>query len=154
MKQLSKAEVMKKSKLEHNRLVQLLQTLNEEELTMRGVISSPSPGQSCKDILAHLTAWEQRMMRNVRAILQGSLLPEYPKTSEYNAYVHTINKERSLSDIQADFENTYEEVITFIGELTENELATEGVWQLVGYNSYNHYKWAYTTILRWFRDRE
>ena len=151
MKQLSKAEILAHIEQEHNLLVQTLQTLSPSQMVEPTLLAAPAPGQSCKDILAHLTAWEQRMLSIIRAIITGAPHPDYASTPEFNEHVFHANKDLSLEEAQADFERSYNEALALVQQLTEAELATGDVRKLIGYNTYNHYKWARTMIRRWQR---
>jgi hypothetical protein len=151
MKQLSKAEMLAYIEQEHNLLVQTLHVLSQSQIVESAILPAPAPGQSCKDILAHLTAWEQRMLSSIRAIIIGDPQPQYASTPKFNEQVFHANKDRSLEEVQADFERSYIEALALVQQLTEAELATGEVWKLVGYNTYNHYKWARTMIRRWQR---
>lgn len=151
MKQLSKSAILAQIEQEHNLLVQTLHALSQSQIVEPVILATPAPGQSCKDILAHLTAWEQRMLSIIQAIITGAPQPQYPSTPIFNEYVFHANKDRSLEEVQADFERSYDESLALVQRLTEVELATGEVWKLVGYNTYNHYKWARTMIRRWQR---
>jgi hypothetical protein len=147
MKYLPQAELLETIETEHARLTQTLASISQSHLHLPGVL----PGQSCKDILAHLTAWEQRMLQLVKAIIANTSPPQYLATAPFNEQVFHSNKDRSLEDIQSDFERSYRETVTLIGQLNEANLQHEAVWKLIGYNTYNHYKWARTLIRRWQR---
>jgi hypothetical protein len=151
MKQLSKAAILTHIEQEHNLLVQTIQALSQSQFVEPVILAAPAPGQSCKDILAHLTAWEQRMLSIIRAITTDAPHPQYPSTPKFNEHVFHANKNRSLEEVQADFEHSYNESLALVQQLTEAELAMGEVWKLVGYNTYNHYKWARTMIRRWQR---
>ena len=83
---------------------------------------------SAKDILAHLVEWEQRGLRWYRAGLQG----EVPKTpdEDYNwrelpALNHAIYetfKDWSLQRVEEVFEKSFEETMTALDHMTEEEL--------------------------------
>ena len=149
MKKLAKREVLEKIEEEHQWLLRLLEEMSPDELLAPGIIPTPDPGQNVKDILAHLSAWEERMQRQVRSILRNTTLPLYPNTSEFNRHVFEVNKDRGLDDVLAGFERSYQNSVTQIQALSEAELATDGVWQLVGFNTYNHYAWAVKEIQTW-----
>ena len=151
MKQLSKAEIVAHIEQEHNLLVQTFHALSQSQMVEPVILADPAPGQSCKDVLAHLTAWEQRMLSIIRAVITGAPPPEYPSTPKFNEHVFHANKDRSLADVTADFERSYNETLALVQQLTETELAMGELWKLVGYNTYNHYKWARTMIRRWQR---
>ena len=154
MKQLSKTETIVKIEQEHNRFVQILAALSEIDLITPGVFASPPPGQSCKDILAHLTAWEQRMLDMIRTVLQRDAPPKYLSTPEFNTQVFLANQDRTLKEVRAGFDNSYQEVHSFVLNLTDDELAMDRIGHLINYNTYNHYKWAHTAIRRWHRVQE
>jgi hypothetical protein len=148
MKQLSKAEILAHIEQEHNLLVQTVSALSQSQMLEPAILAAPAPGQSCKDIIAHLTAWEQRMLSIIRAIIAGVPPPHYASTPEFNEHVFHANKDRSLEEVRADFERSHNETLALMQQFTETELATGEVWKLVGYNTYNHYKWARTIIRR------
>lgn len=125
MKQLTKAEIVEQIETEHGRLMKHLEALNDASLCQIGVRPTPEPGQSCKDVLGHLTAWEQRMRDCVSTFLVTGTLPEYPSTAEFNTQVYLARK----------------------------DLATSPVWQLIGYNTYSHYKWANKVIREWIKSQ-
>jgi hypothetical protein len=151
MKKLPKEAILENIEQEHRLLIQTLNALSQRQMVEPGVLPDPMPGQSCKDILAHLTAWEQRMRHIIGAVRAGAPPPQYPPTSKFNEQVFYANKDRPLVEVWADFERSYNESLALVQQLTEAELATGEVWQLVGYNTYNHYKWARTMIRRWQR---
>ena len=151
MKQLSKAAILTHIEQEHKLLLESIDALSQSQMVEPVILADPAPGQSCKDILAHLTAWEQRMLSIIRAILTDAPHPQYPSTPKFNEHIFHANKDRSLEEIQAEFERSYNESLALVQQLTEETLATEEVWKLVGYNTYNHYKWARTMIRKWQR---
>jgi len=151
MKKLSKAEVMESIEREHGNLLHTLNEISPKEMVKPGVLTLPEPGQSCKDVMAHLTAWEQRMLNLIRAILSDEPRPKYPTAPKFNKQVFEINKDLPLSQVQKEFDDSFHEVFGFVNGLIEEELAIDGVWQLVGYNTYNHYKWGRRMIRRWQR---
>ena len=153
MKKYQKSEIVQKIQAEHGLLEQSLEALSEAELILPGIFPEPPPGMSCKDILAHLSAWEQRMLHIISAILDGSPPPEYPATSAFNRQVYLDNKDLALAKVQSEFIASFQEVCAFVEKLTEQELAVAPVMQLVGYNTYSHYRWACTAIRRWWRSK-
>lgn len=149
MKQLSKEAILSNIQLEHNLLLETLHELSQAQLVEPGVISTPAPGQSCKDLLAHLTAWEQRMLHSIRATINGDALPQYPSTRKFNEQVYQDNKDISLEEVWTNFARSYDESLALVSQLSDEELILGDIWKLVGYNTYNHYKWARTTIRQW-----
>ncbi len=153
MKQLTKAEIVEQIETEHGRLMKHLEVLNDASLCQIGVRPTPEPGQSCKDVLRHLTAWEQRMRDCVSTFLVTGTLPEYPSTAEFNTQVYLARKDLLLEEAQAQFHRSYTETLHFVQALSEQDLAKSPVWQLIGYNTYSHYKWANKVIREWIKSQ-
>src|SRR5690348_12501263 len=108
MKKLSKAEILANIHLEHKLLLETLNDLSQSQLIEPGVIATPAPGQSCKDILAHLTAWEHRMRNIIQAITANESIPSYPSTGKFNAQVFHENQALPLVEVQANFRRSYD----------------------------------------------
>jgi hypothetical protein len=120
--------------------------LSEDEWLERGVRLTPEPGQSCKDVLGHLFACEAYMRHNISEILLGNPRPECPTVRQFNQQVFDANKDRPLAEMQTEFNRSYAETEALLGNLTEAEYDNDIVWQLIAYNTCNHYKWATKVI--------
>jgi hypothetical protein len=118
-----------------------------------GCYPETGPPQNVKDILAHLSGWEERMQRQIRSILQKTPLPIYQSTPEFNRQVYQANQDRTLEDVLSSFERSFQDTLSLIQQLSEAEFAAGGIWQLVGFNTYNHYAWAYKAIQMWKQSR-
>ena len=153
MKKFPKNEVLEKIEKGHQRFLQAMKEIDKDLMLIPGVIPTQEPQQNVKDILAHLTAWEQRMQRQIRSVLNHTSLPLYPNTPDFNRQVYEANKDRTLEDVLAGFESSYQDSLFQIQQLSEAELATDGVWQVIGFNTYNHYAWAHKEIRQWMQNR-
>ena len=91
MKQLSKAEMLANIKQEHHLLVETSHALSQSQMVEPAILAAPGPGQSCKHVLAPLTAWEQRMLTIIRAIMTGAPPLEYPSTPKFSEHVFNAN---------------------------------------------------------------
>lgn len=139
---LTHNQLLDQIETEHRRLEQNILALREAERTQPGVVGE----WSVKDILAHLTAWEQRLLQRV----QGQ--PEVGaglSTHEFNQQLYQANRTRSWAEVRAAYEQSYAQVLALVERLPEAELMR---WQQhVGWNTYGHYRWAKTQIRRWKR---
>lgn len=128
--------------VDYERLMQTIAPLSDAQLVQPGAVGE----SSVKDVLAHLASWERRLCQRVRDKPEdGATL----KTPDYNALIHQQNKDRSLKDIRAAFKRSHNQVLRLAASLTEAEQAHWG--QAFKFNTYGHYKWAYTHIRRWMR---
>ena len=96
-----------------------LQELNETERT---AIGTPQLW-SAKDHVAHRTFWHQDLVLKLAAILQHQELPPSEESEEQlNSMVFEEHKLRPWSDIHAESERVYAELITLIEQLSEEDL--------------------------------
>jgi hypothetical protein len=146
---LTKQEALEAMGTEHDKLLALFSLLSESEWLERGVRPTPEPGQSCKDILGHLFAWEVYMRHNIAEVVQGNPRPDYPTVHTFNQQIFEDNKDKNLAEMQAEFHCSYDKTKSFIENLTEAEYEIDVVWQLIAYNTYNHYKWTIKAIKEW-----
>jgi tetratricopeptide (TPR) repeat protein len=90
--------------------------------TERTAIGTPSLW-SAKDHVAHMTFWHQDLVLKVTAILQHQELPPSEKSGgQLNSMVFEEHKLRPWSDIHAESERVYAELITLIEQLSEEDL--------------------------------
>lgn len=135
-------ELLAQIETEHRRLEQNILALSEAECTQPGVVGE----WSAKDLLAHLTAWEQRLLQRVQGQPEtGADL----STHEFNEQLYQANRTRSWAEVRAAYEQSYAQVLALIERLPEAELMR---WQQhFGWNTYGHYRWAKTQLRQWKR---
>ena len=116
---------------------------------------------SVKDILAHMVDWEGRLSNWYRAGKRG----EVPKTPapgmtwrdlpELNRIGYENHKDESLAEVIAKYEKSYQETLTMIEGLTEEEIFEPGIYEWTGKspllsfitaNTCSHYAWAIRNI--------
>lgn len=146
-----KAELMERIHASWAALVQTIGRLSDAQVTAPG----PDGGWSVKDHLAHVTAWEQKLLAMVggRPAHEGLQLDEatYLATDldGMNAIIYERARELSLPEVLAAFRRSHEQVVAALEGLTEADLArpyTPGdptdtrrlVDGIVG-NTYEHY---------------
>jgi tetratricopeptide (TPR) repeat protein len=96
-----------------------LQELNETERT---AIGTPELW-SAKDHVAHRTFWRQDLVLKLTAILQHQELPPSAQDEEQlNSMVFEEHKPRPWSDIHAESERVYAELIKLTEQLSEEDL--------------------------------
>lgn len=129
---------------ERRQLDQTLSALNEAQLIQSGVVGE----WSIKDTLAHLTAWEQRLLQRVRGETEwGAEL----STPLFNEQVFRENRHRSLVDVQSEYQRSYSAVVNFVKSLSNS--AVQQWWSSFAFNTYGHYRWARRNIRRWLKSQ-
>lgn len=161
----TKQEILEAIELERLTLTDTIAKLNDEQMEMPGACEK----WSVKDILSHLTDWEQRCLRWHRAGLRG----EVPKTPDehytwrqlpaLNQEIYEKYKDRSLGDVQQAFEESFAEMMAALDQMSEEELFYPGyyVWtgkgllrDFVNANTVSHYRWATRLIRKFVRGLE
>lgn len=161
----TKQEIYESIEVERSRLTEVVARLTDEQMELPGACEI----WSVKDILSHLTDWEQRCLRWYRAGLRG----EIPKTpdEEYNwrqlpalnQEIYEKHKDHSLVEVREVFEESFKEIMAVIDRMTEEELfePRQYAWtgngllrDFVNANTANHYRWASRLIRKFIRSLE
>jgi len=145
----TKKELLRAIRAERKPLEAALKSISDAEL-----VKSPRPGAwSIKDILAHVSAWEEIFMGWYEAGLKGGKVgkPDFSQAgvlAEVNRGLYEANKDRSLEDVLAGFESSYERILALVASIPEEDIFTRGkfAWtgtqKLVSYitsNTSSHY---------------
>jgi len=143
-----RAELLRSSRAAHERLEELLATFSDEEMTRPGATED----WAIKDHLVHLTWWEQRVI----LILSGAADPieAIPNSQEgddtINSHVHEQNQQRSLADVRAAFDRSYQEMMDVIATAPDDVLSAKYTW--ISSNAAEHYD-DHLRMLQAWRER-
>jgi hypothetical protein len=112
-------------------------------------------GWTVKDFLAHIAIWEQRLVQWARESLQG-LIPQRPAPGmtwddldRLNETNYLESRNRPLSEVQAEFGRSHEQVLQLMAELTQEDLFEpqrfawrngDPLWHMVAANTWWHYR--------------
>jgi hypothetical protein len=124
--QQRRSDLLQRSRETHGQLEALLRDLSDEEMTRPSVTDD----WSVKDHLVHLTWWEQRVI----LMLSGATDPigAIPNGQEgddtINAHVHKQNQQRSLEDVRAAFDRSYQEMMDLIATTPDDVLGAKYAW--------------------------
>ncbi len=158
----TKEEILTQSRAQHDALENLICSLCREEIIQPGAVGD----WSVKDVLAHLTTWEQMALGWYRAGQRGEMpsLPapgyQWNETAALNRKIYEKHQHRSLDAVLADFRSSYTEIMALILSLSEEDLFTPGHCQWTHQNdlatyliaaTYTHYRWARMEIRQGMR---
>jgi hypothetical protein len=75
-----------------------------------------------KDVLAHLEAWERRVVANLEVLRRGDTPDRSIETDELNRRFFEANRDRSLDDVRAGEAEAYRSVLAAIDGASDDEL--------------------------------
>ena len=148
----TKQELLDAIAQEYARLVGLVEQFDADKRTVPLV-----DALSLKDLIAHITDWEDYALKRLRASALGEVLPLRVPDGDFdrvNAEIYATHKDRAWSDIWLDFARTHEETLAEVAALSEDDLfnpdrqqavtglpnrAGEAAFGLIEGNSSNHY---------------
>jgi len=94
-----------------------------------------------KDVVAHLEAWERRVVDLLESLRAGTEPAERVETDELNARFHAANRDRSLEDVRSNERSAYVRLLGAIERASDDELFEGG-----------HFAWTDGDPLAdWFR---
>ncbi|MGD2158416.1 MAG: ClbS/DfsB family four-helix bundle protein [Anaerolineales bacterium] len=150
---LNKQIVIERIQTEHRRLVQNLEVLSDEQMETTDVVGE----WTIKDLLAHLSDWEQRFIGWYEAGVRGHV-PEVPapgisweNLDVLNQRIYEKNRDRSLKDVREEFNLSYKQAMATIKGISEEDMFAVGQYAWLGEgnlviyilaNTANHYRWA------------
>jgi hypothetical protein len=157
MRLKSKAELLESTYAEREILEKKIAGMTPAELVFPG-----SMGEwSVKDILQHLVDWEQRWIHWYESGKRGEAV-HTPETGYNWRQMGLLNeksrqrfKDRPLEEVMADFHASYQQILSRIKAIPEEEMLTPGVYPwtgklpLIGWiagNTCEHYQWATNMI--------
>jgi hypothetical protein len=117
--------------------------------------------------MAHIAAWEKLAFDRINATLTGEEL-KYPIITgdhfvdEYNHQVYEANKDKGLSEIEADFHDTHHKFLEQIKALDDKSLSQKlpfdwaaniTVQVVISSNTHWHYLEHAESIKKWLEDK-
>ena len=130
--------VAKRMRAEHARLEALLASFSGEEIAQPGRFGE----WSAKDMLAHITFWEQRLIAYVNGAKESLVQPdedEQAAIDRVNAEVLAANRARPLAEVRAAFDESYRQTLALAESLSAEDLADEVLYNLLAGDTFEHY---------------
>lgn len=124
----------------------------------------PPDGWSIKDAMAHITFWEKYALERYQEVARGEKPQLFGDITQDD--VDRINQQAleagralSLKEVQTAFDRVYQELWAVVQTIPENPddawwglwPTPELPWQLIAYNTFEHYPEHMESIRRWVR---
>lgn len=127
--------------------------LPDSQLTEPGVVD----GWTVKDILAHVTTWEEEAIKYLPLILKGGAPPRYSTKyggiDAFNALMTEQKRDLSLSEVLRHLEETHRQLIDYIQSVPEEHFTRETRFRRrLRLDTYSHYP-LHTRMIHEWRER-
>jgi hypothetical protein len=128
--------------------------LSDSELLEPGVTGT----WSVRDIIAHVTWWEEEALTHLPLILAGRRPPRYSVTyggiDAFNAQMTEQKRNLSLSEVLRQRDETHRRLIDFIQSAPEDQIARETRFRRrLRLDTYSHYPKHAEAIRKWREQR-
>ncbi len=126
--------------------------LAERDLLRPGVIGN----WSVRDIIVHVTTWEEEAVKHLPGILTGRRPPRYSVTyggiDAFNALMTATRKDLPLAEVLRQQAAVHRRVVALIERAPEKELVSGTRFRnRLRLDTYGHYAGHTAAILRWRR---
>jgi hypothetical protein len=109
---------------------------------------------SVRDILVHVTSWEQETLKHLPLILSGGRPPLYSATyggiDAFNAQITARKKHLSLSEVLQELKSTHSQVVAFVESTPEDKIRGDTRFRRrLRLDTYGHYPKHAEAIRNW-----
>ena len=123
--------------------------LPDARLTAPGVIGD----WSVKDVLAHVTTWEEEALKHVPVILEGGRPPRYVTYGGIDAFNARMTEQKralSLDEVLSQLHDTHDRLLGFVASMPEDQLLTGSrARKRLRLDTYGHYPEHALAIREW-----
>jgi len=158
----SKADLLERIRRERTFFETALQQVSRQDMLKPGV----NGDWTVKDLLAHITSWEQRMAGWVEQALRGEAPEAFLRgirqedIDRWNAEAYQKGRDRHLDEVIAESRISYQDALRAAESASENDLMDgerfawrngSPLWRMVAANTIWHYHEHGEQIIAWLR---
>lgn len=126
--------------------------LSDAEMITPGVVGD----WSVKDILAHVSTWEEEALKYLPLIVEGGRPPRYASyggLDVFNAQMTAAKRGMTLAEVVRRLEETHRELIAYLRTVPEEQFTTETRFRhRLRLDTYSHYP-LHTHMIRAWREQ-
>jgi hypothetical protein len=123
--------------------------LSDARLTEPGIVED----WSVKDILAHITTWEEEALKHLPVIIQGGRPPRYVTFGGIDAFNARMTEQKRripLGDVLRQLNETHRRLVDFIRNAPDDQFAQETrARRRLRLDTYSHYPLHAQAIREW-----
>jgi hypothetical protein len=157
---MTKSELLALVRAERKSLDAELANLDGDLMTKPGVEGC----WSIKDLIAHISVWEQRMIVWLKQTLRGDVPEQLPAgmtwddLDRWNDQTYLEHRDRPLDEILAESSRSYRQAVRAVETMPEKALIEpdyyvwrggKPLWEMVAANTFWHYREHRATIRAW-----
>src|SRR5215469_6106343 len=146
---MNKQQLLKQLEKAWKTLEESYAGLSDSQLTEPGVMDN----WSVKDILAHVTTWEEEALKYLPLILTGGKPPRYIRyggIDAFNAQMAEQKRGLSLSGVQRQLNETHRRLLDYLQSVPEEHIARETRFRRrLRLDTYSHYPEHAKAIREW-----
>ncbi len=152
---MNRSQLLKRLETEWTAFKDSYAGLSDSDLIQPGVTGE----WSVRDIIAHVTWWEEEALRHLPLILQGGKPPRYSVAyggiDAFNALMTEQKRNVPLSEVLRQRDETHRRLIDFLQSAPEDQLAGETRFRhRLRLDTYSHYRKHAETIRTWRAQRK
>lgn len=159
---MNKEKLIEEIRVERQRLEKALEKISAQLMVTPGVMDD----WTVKDLLAHITVWEKRMVRWLEQTVRDEvpeMLPPgmtWDDIDQWNEQTYQKHLNRDLDEVLAEFELSYPQALNAVQGISEEELIDPDryAWrdghplcEMVAANTSWHYKEHEVAITTWLK---
>jgi len=107
---------------------------------------------SIRDVLAHISTWEEEALKALPPILEGKRLPRYGNIHSFNAREQERKRHLSLAQVKKELDSTHRKLMDFVESLPETAF-TERFLHRLRLDTVKHYREHADQIAAWRQAR-
>ena len=134
---------------EWTRLMESLSKLPDNALNEPGAVGH----WSVRDLLGHITTWEEEALTALPVILEGRSLPRYASyggIDAFNAREQDHKLGYTLAELKRDLAATHERLMSYLASVPETAYAQEGRFlRRLRQDTYGHYREHTAQVVQW-----
>jgi hypothetical protein len=124
--------------------------LSDSELQEGGVVGA----WSVRDIIAHVTVWEEELLKHLPHILAGGRPPKYADVyggiDAFNTKMTEAKRGLSLAEVLRERDRTHAKLLRVVSALPDDQIRTDTrARRRVRLDAYGHYPIHAAAIRRW-----
>src|SRR5215831_11724124 len=146
---MDKQQLLKRLEKAWSAIKESYEGLADSQMTEPGVMGN----WSVKDILAHVTTWEEEALKYLPLILTGGKPPRYTKyggIDAFNAKMAEQNRAMELSEVLRQLDETHHRLIDYLQSVPEEHFTRETPFRhRLRLDTYSHYPLHAGAIQEW-----